>query len=424
MDPNRGPFAFSGSETTIDYMAKLEHEDHNARRFIGANALQSIGDQVVAAKTVLPFLLHAAGAPSFFTAMLVPIRESGSMLPQAALTPWVVRQRSRTRIWVIGSIVQGLAAAGIGAAVLFLRGVALGLAVVTLLGALAAGRALCSIASKDVQGRTISKGRRGRITGTATMVGGFSVVAIGLALLFLGNTPPKSVLVGLIFASAAAWVIAGLVFSTIREPIPEQPERAPNNWVADSWQLLRDNKDFRTFVIVRSLLLVSALSPTFLVMLAPDSLAAFLLATGIAAIAGGRISGVWADRSSKDLMRHASLAASLVILFLVGSSRWLSDPINAWIMPIGFFGIHLIHTAIRVARKTYVVDMAEGELRTRYVAVANTAMGVILLVTGAISGGIAHFGPHAALVFLAFLGILGSAYARRLVDVSSPKTTE
>jgi len=62
-------------------------EDHNARRFIWSNGLQGIGDQIVAAKTVLPWLLSAAGAPGFFIALLVPIRESGSMLPQAAFTP-------------------------------------------------------------------------------------------------------------------------------------------------------------------------------------------------------------------------------------------------------------------------------------------------------------------------------------------------
>ena len=70
-----------------------------------------MGDQIVAAKTVLPWLLQAAGTPGFFIALLVPIRESGSMLPQAAFTPWVTTQRSRKRIWVIGSLGQALAAA-------------------------------------------------------------------------------------------------------------------------------------------------------------------------------------------------------------------------------------------------------------------------------------------------------------------------
>ena len=52
-------------------------EERNARRLIWANGLQNIGDQIVAAKTVLPWLLQAAGAPGFLLALLVPVREAG-----------------------------------------------------------------------------------------------------------------------------------------------------------------------------------------------------------------------------------------------------------------------------------------------------------------------------------------------------------
>ncbi|HEV2128803.1 MAG TPA: hypothetical protein VGR22_09315, partial [Thermomicrobiales bacterium] len=61
----------------------------NKTRIIGAQALQNAGDQVVKASTVLTWLLAALGAPTWTIGLLVPVRESGSMLPQAALTPWV-----------------------------------------------------------------------------------------------------------------------------------------------------------------------------------------------------------------------------------------------------------------------------------------------------------------------------------------------
>ena len=59
----------------------------NGLKLITANALQSSGDQTVNASTVLPWLFSALGVPPALTGLLVPIRESGSMLPQAALTP-------------------------------------------------------------------------------------------------------------------------------------------------------------------------------------------------------------------------------------------------------------------------------------------------------------------------------------------------
>ena len=60
----------------------------NGLRLVLANALQSSGDQVVNASTVLPWLFAVLGVPPALTGVLVPIREAGSMLPQAFLTRW------------------------------------------------------------------------------------------------------------------------------------------------------------------------------------------------------------------------------------------------------------------------------------------------------------------------------------------------
>ncbi|MDO5512717.1 MFS transporter [Corynebacterium sp.] len=408
-------------------MSTPAREEHAARRFIWSNGLQGVGDQIVAAKTVLPWLLQAAGAPGFFIALLVPIREAGSMLPQAAFTPWVTTQRSRKRIWVIGSLGQAVAAALIGLSALLLSGAALGLAVTGLLAVLAVFRSLCSIASKDVQGRTISKGRRGVITGRAAAVGGAVALAVGLLLEYIGTPVPTWILAGLIFASAAAWAIAAIVFHTIDEPVSEQePRGMERDWWADTWGLFTGDREFRRFVIVRSLLLVSALSTAFIVTLSQDigygltGLGAFLIASGLASVVGGRISGVWSDTSSRTVMAYGALASSLVIIGLVAAAAWLPGELNAWVFPLGFFLVNLAHTAIRVARKTYIVDMAEGDTRTRYVGAANTLMGVILLLIGAVSGAVAQLGPSAALLFLAAIGLVGVVYARRLRDVSAP----
>lgn len=407
---------------------KLPDEDHNAHRFIWSNGLQNIGDQIVAAKTVLPWLLQSAGAPGFFVAMLVPIRESGSMLPQAALTPWVTSQPDRRRLWVIGSVGQGIAAALIGVAALLLQGWPLGLAVVLLLGVLSLFRALCSITSKDVQGRTIHKGNRGLITGRATALGGGVALAIGLVLFFLPGQVPIWLIATLIFGAAAAWLIAALIFHTIREPEYEDQVPADINrgWFRDCVELFTGDREFRRFVIVRALMLVTALSTAFIVTLAHETgqnlngLGAFLIASGLAALIGGRISGIWSDASSKQVMAIGSAAASVVIILIVASAQWAPAAVNAWLMPIGFFAVNLAHTSVRVARKTYVVDMAKGDQRTRYVSAANSLMGLILLGTGAISGVIALAGSAAALLFLAVVGLVGTVASVRLKDVSEP----
>lgn len=119
-------------------------------RLIVSGALQSAGDQVVNAKTVLPWLLTATGAPAALAGLLVPLRESGSMLPQAALTPWVVSRPRRTRVWMVGAAGQGVATLAMAGSAVLLDGLAAGLGLLAALAVFAVARALCSMAAKDV----------------------------------------------------------------------------------------------------------------------------------------------------------------------------------------------------------------------------------------------------------------------------------
>lgn len=229
---------------------------------------------------------------------------------------------------------------------------------------------------------------------------------------------------------AATWLIAGGIFRGVEEPIPDEDVEAQGlnkSWWKDTWELYRGDEKFRRFVNVRALLLVSALSTSFIVVLSRDAgqamlsgLAGFVLASGLSNLLGGRLSGVWSDRSSRTVMAAGGAAggASAVLLALVACAWWAPASLNAWVMPLGFFLVNLAHTAIRVARKTYVVDMAGGDKRTQYVGAANTMMGVVLLIVGGISAVIALAGPAPALLFLAAIGLLGAWRARGLDNVS------
>lgn len=405
-------------------MSNDQREERNARRFVWSNGLQNIGDQVVAPKTVLPWLFGAAGVPAVMTSFLVPIRESGSMLPQAFLSPWVTSKRSRKRVWLIGSWGQAIAAGLIALSALLLDGTPLGAVILILLAAHALFRSLCSLAGKDVQGRTISKGRRGSITGRATALAGAFTLAIGLVLTFLPNDLPQWAIAALLAVGALTWALASLVFTGIDEPEAE-PESKDGQSMKEMWALVKSDRDLQKFLVVRSLMLVTALSTPFIVVMAGDEgadltgLGAFIIASGGASLLGGRVSGKLSDRSSKSTMAWAAGVASTVIVALVASARLAPSAVNAWVMPLGFFLVNLAHTAVRVSRKTYLVDMADGDKRTMITGASNTVMGVVLLVVGAVSSAIAVLGPQAALIFLAVVGYAGVVGARNLKEVSA-----
>lgn len=410
----------------------------NGLRLVAANALQSSGDQIVNASTVLPWLFHALGVPVALTGVLVPIRESGSMLPQALLTPLILRVRYRKWVFVTGALVQALSVAVMTATAALGRGLAAGLVVVAALTVFSLGRCLCSISSKDVQGRTVPQGERGQINGLATVASGLVAVTLGLGIRWFGGEDlAADQLAWLLAAGAVLWVLVATVYAGIREPAgaddPPSPSPDPaedqQNWFVETFALLRNDRMFRRFVSVRSFLLVSALSPPFVVALAVRSgtdglsgLGAFVIASGLAALLGGVLFGRWADRSSRTLMTVGAGIASAIIVALVlivslpgftGETAW-----SSWLFAAVYFLLTLMHTGVRVGRKTYVIDMAEGDLRTTYVAVSNTAMGFILLVVGGVSAALAAVGVEWALLFLAAMGLVGVFASAGLPEVS------
>ena len=61
--------------------------------------------------------------------------------------------------------------------------------------------------------------------------------------------------------------------------------------------------------------------------------------------------------------------------------------------------------------------MAGGTKRTDYVAVSNTVIGVLLLVTGGVSALASLLSVEAVLVLLGLMGAAGTISALRLEDV-------
>lgn len=413
----------------------------NGLRLVLANSLQSSGDQVVNASTVLPWLFAALGVPPALTGVLVPIRESGSMLPQAFLTPLVLRVRYRKWVFVTGAIVQAAAVAVMAATAALSEGMIAGLLIVAALAIFALGRCLCSISSKDVQGRTIPKGERGQLNGLATTAAGLVAITLGLAIRwFGGNDLPAEELFWLLALGVVLWVGVAVVYIGIREPADEiapQPVGTADetqsgqttNWFTQMITLLRDDKPFRNFVTVRSLLLVSSLSPPFIVTLSVHSgassltgLGGFIIASGLAALIGGRLFGRFADRSSKKLMSVGAGVASAIIIVTVILTALPAFTADSWLgnlmFVIAYFAVTLMHTGVRIGRKTYIVDMARGDQRTVYVAVSNSVLGIVLLIVGGLSSLLALINIIWALLFLAVMGLIGVVAGSRLPEVS------
>jgi hypothetical protein len=278
---------------------------------------------------------------------------------------------------------------------------------------------------KDVQGKCIPKSRRGRLTGLATTFSGLATLALSLSLLSSDSDPSLSFYLTLLLVGAGLWWSAALLFRFVREF--EGETAGGVNALRDSWQslkLLRDDPPFRHFVITRSLLLCSALSAPFFVVLAQRSLAgskmlgAFLLVSSLASTLSAVFWGWMADTSSRNVMIRASGVAALTCLAVgLGASyysEWFATP---WLLPVAYLVLSVAHAGIRIGRKTYLVDMAGGTKRTDYVSVSNSVIGVLLLITGGISALASLLSVEAVLVLLGAMGVAGTVSALRLDEV-------
>lgn len=398
----------------------------NFFRIIVANVFTKIGDLLISPKTVLAWLIVAVGAPEALVGVLVPIRESGSLIPQLAIGAWVRRHPVRKGFWVMGAVLQGVAVLGMALAVWLLEGLSAALVVIALLVMFSVSRGFCSVAMKDVQGKTVPRTRRGRLAGLAATLSGLVASAVGLFIFGGSNDPDMRFYSLLLLAAGLCWFVAAAVFAGVDEFSGETG--GGGNALREavlSLGLLVSDVPFRNFVIARAFLMASALGSPFVVVLAQHRsqgmalLGGFVVASGLASAISASVWGFMADLSSRRVMIRGGGLAALVCLMVAGLT--LVDPsweAGSWFYPGAFFVLAVAHSGVRIGRKTYLVDMAGGNRRTDYTAVSNTVIGVLLLVTGGISAAVAMLGPAWALILLGLMGLMGTAWSWRLPEVT------
>ena len=392
-----------------------------------SKTLTKLGDVLSNPKTVLAWLMTYVNAPLYLISFLVPIRESGSMLPQIIIASYIRRLKLRKWVWVIGSLLQFASITGIGLVALNFKGEKAGWLIILLLVAFSLSRGLCSVASKDVLGKTIPKRRRGRLNGYTTFASGILVVLAGLYMITKTNSDTGVEFYGsILFFAAGLWILAALVYSGIHEYSGETA--GGGNALKEAiarLSILKKDQPFRNFVISRALLLCSALTAPFYVVLAQNQLGTnisilgmFIIANGIASSVSAPFWGKMADTSSKGVMVNAAIITAVLGILVFVAVSWIPFLRESnWFYPVAFFILGIAHSGVRLGRKTYIVDLAGGNKRTDYVSVSNTLIGIILLITGGISALASMISTEGIILVLSLFGIAGAITSSKLPNV-------
>ena len=399
----------------------------NFARMLVANALSTVADSVASAKTTLPWLMLQLGAPGWLNPLLVPIREAGSMLPQLLMGAMVRSFAVRKWVWVLGGATQGACLSGMALVAWTLEGLGAGLTIVALLVLFSLARGACSIAYKDVLGKTIPKTRRGVLSGWIGSIAGAVSMAVGAGLGFISASSSTSVFVGALGAGAVLWALAAWSFSRIVE-FPGATDGGVNGMRESLARLglLREDPAFRRFVVARALAMGSGLAAPFYVALARDALGEslsllgmFIAMEGLAGLVSSPIWGKWADRSSRRVFAFATGLSALLSLS-VAAAAWMGmdSGVAQVFYPLAFLGLGVAHAGVRLGRKTYLVDMSEGNRRTDYVAVSNTTIGALLLFSGAVGALASLVSVPGTLMLMGLGGLVGALLSLRLKEVS------
>lgn len=403
--------ALTGSDAETD-----QCDARNGLRHMASLSMTKVADGLIDPKLVLSWLLNAIGGPAYLTGLLVPIREAGALLPQLALAGWVRRMKYRKWAWITGSVGQGLSAAGIAVTALTLEGVTAGLVICALLAVLAVSRACASVSYKDVLGKTVAKTRRGAVTGVAGSASAAGVVIFALLLMsgWLQSVAALGVAVGL---AACLWLAAAALFLSVQEEASEDTD-AP----AIDLSPLREDAQFRRYILVRGALTATALAPPYLVLLsggdgsALGKLGALVLASAAASFVSSYIWGRLSDRSSRWVLALSGFGGALAI-GAAPFAAWSGVAQHQFVIPAILFALMLAYHGVRQGRSTYLVDMSPQDERSTYAALANTVIGVLLLISGALGGGLSLLGPVAALTGFAALSAIGGVLALGLHEV-------
>ena len=397
---------------------------HEAPRSFMLNASNGaatkLAEQLASPGLVLPWLLSAVGAPVVLVGWLEPIRQGGSLLPQLLVAAQLRARPVRKWFWVGAGSVQALALLAMAIAVATLDGVRAGWLVLAALAVFSVASGVGSVAFLDVVGKTIPKGKRGQLLGVRATAGGLLTLAAGIALRFGGGAEAgRGLYLLLLVAAASLWAAAALLFAAI--PELEGATKGGRNAIGQvraGLRLLATHRWYRRYLGARAGLLATELSIPFFALharslgLSGADLGLAIVSVGLANLLSSPILGRLSDRVSSRLVMAIGGASTLVtVAYVLTIARLFDGTVSSTAYAPAFFLIGLALSAVRLGRKTYLIDAADDDQRPTLVALSNTSVGVLTFAYGALGWLAATHGPEATLAAVALLALAGSVAA-------------
>jgi MFS family permease len=228
----------------------------------------------------------------------------------------------------------------------------------------------------------------------------------------------------LIFGAAAVSILVSWCFlAFLREPVQKLHHSADVSamtWWTRATTIVRDDSNFRRFVIARALMVFSMMGAGFLTVAAiqrfdvPDSTVGwytFLMLIG--QTIGSLTSGLIADRWGHKVPMVLGAVAQLVA-FTMALLAWRPEVYYGVFVLVGYnMGVNLV-SGILIA-----LEFSAPERRPSYVGIANTTVGVAGSIAPLVGGWLAYYSYSLLFGMCVMLGV--AAVAALFLGVHDPR---
>jgi MFS family permease len=382
--------------------------------------LFNLAEALVGGTTVLPLFISNLTDSKVLVGLAGTMSQAGWYMPQFVVAGFIEHVKRKkpvyvwagvvrlASIWVLAILVPLLAGSQAG---LFLAGFFILYSVYTL------GAGVAGISFMDIVARAIPANKRGTFFGARLSFGGALSALAGIVVRGVLDSSPFPDNYAVLFVSAAAVVTAAIIsFSLVHEPdaVVNETRMPFGRFLRRGPNLLRTDRSYRTFLIVRVLLNVWSMALPFYILYAreemgldPGAAGVLLSIQMIGFVVSNLLWGSLSNRTGNRIVLVLVSAVAVVAPLLAILSSRCTALGDTWCIGTVFFFLGFTLSGISLGQTNYLLDVSPEAERPTYMGFMNTLLAPILLLSTL--GGFIIERTSFETLFLSVIGAAGVA---------------